>query len=142
MNTTTTTHKRASEYFTVLDSKACQWRVPSKPAGDSQWEWPIRRCESLFHWQHNPMDSDVVRLDLGRDGESWHRSKPIQRCKLKIIGLCELCTPICITLELVSHNSRNYAAPLFRVVGYNCQFFFVFLRGCTIAQWLRRSLFS
>ena len=30
---------------------------------------------------------DVVRLDLGCDGESWHRSKPLQRCKLKITGV-------------------------------------------------------
>ena len=32
---------------------------------------------------------DVARLDLGCDGESWHRSKPLQRCKLKITGLCK-----------------------------------------------------
>ena len=38
----------------------------------------------------NPMD--VVRLDLGCDGESWHRSRSLQRCKLKITGLCKLCT--------------------------------------------------
>ena len=36
--------------------------------------------------------TDVVRPDLGGDGESWHRSKPLQRCKLKITGLCKLCT--------------------------------------------------
>ena len=42
---------------------------------------------------------DVVRPDLGCDGESWHRSKPLQRCKLKITGLCKLCTSGCIILE-------------------------------------------
>ena len=41
---------------------------------------------------------DVVRLDLGCDGESWHRSKPLQRCKLKITGLCKLCNQGCIML--------------------------------------------
>jgi hypothetical protein len=41
---------------------------------------------------------DVVRLDLGCDGESWHRSKPLQRCKLKITGLCKLCTYGCIMI--------------------------------------------
>ena len=58
---------------------------------------------------------DVVRPDLGCDGESWHRSKPLQRCKLKITGLCKLCTQGCIMLE--SYITPGiYANSLFRVV--------------------------
>ena len=58
---------------------------------------------------------DVVRLDLGCDGESWHRSKSLQRCKLKITGLCKLCTQGCIMIGVL-YNSRNYANPHFRAV--------------------------
>ena len=58
---------------------------------------------------------DVVRLDLGCDGESWHRSKPLQRCKLKITGLCKFCTQGCIMLE--SYITPGiYANSLFRMV--------------------------
>ena len=58
---------------------------------------------------------DVARLDLGCDGESWHRSKPLQRCKLKITGLCKLCIQGCIIVE--SYITPGiYANSLFRVV--------------------------
>ena len=42
---------------------------------------------------------DVVRPDLGCDGESWHRSKPLQRCKLKSQACAKLCTQGCMMLE-------------------------------------------
>ena len=64
----------------------------------------------------------VVRPDLGCDGESWHRSKPLQRCKLKITGLCKLCTYGCTMIgawlynDWSLYNSRNYANPHFRAV--------------------------
>ena len=62
---------------------------------------------------------DVVRPDLGCDGESWHRSKSLQRCKLKITGLCKLCIQAdlqgCIIVE--SYITPGiYANSLFRVV--------------------------
>ncbi len=50
--------------------------------------------------------------------KSWHRSKPFQRCKLKITCLCKLCTHVCVYFG-VFYNSRNYADPHFRAVGYN-----------------------
>ena len=72
----------------------------------------------------NPMDvvrldlgnpTDVVRLDLDCDGESWHRSKSLQRCKRKITGLCKLCTQGCIMLESYLTPGIN-ANPHFRAV--------------------------
>ena len=48
------------------------------------------------------------RRDFGRDRAktlTWHRSKPLQRCKLKITCLCKLCTHVCICFG-VFYNSE------------------------------------
>ena len=64
---------------------------------------------------------DVVRPDLGCDGESWHRSKPLQRCKLKITGLCKLCTYGCIMIGALITPGITQTRILERS-GYNCHF--------------------
>ena len=62
---------------------------------------------------------DVVRPDLGCDGESWHRSKPLQRCKLKITGLCKLCTQGCIMLELTQTlHLHSFSFQLLKPLGF------------------------
>jgi hypothetical protein len=95
---------------------------------------PKNRGDSQCHCHTNTVPW-MVRLWRGRTSvvtelrtKSRHRSKPFQRCKHKITGLCKLCTHACDEYNFgVFYNSRNYAAPLFRAVGYIKCHFSVFL---------------
>jgi hypothetical protein len=72
--------------------------------------------------------------------ESWHRSKPLQRCNTKTTELCK--TLHHMTVSTISNWSplqrRNYADPHFRAVGFNATLAFFLLD----AFWLIASEFS
>ena len=50
--------------------------------------------------------------------KSRHRSKPLQRCKLKITCLCKLCTHVCICFGVFCNSGITQTLFLERSTGY------------------------